>query len=79
LSRYYDSGNGPCPEVEPGHYDEIIQPWLAQARPENPDLPLTPFHFLNEYRFCGRYAGLQADGLSLDGFFKHDRHARIRP
>ncbi len=31
LSRYYDSGSGPCPEVEPGHYDEQIQPWLAQV------------------------------------------------
>src|SRR5690606_33946143 len=31
LSRYYDSGEGPCPEVEPGHYDEKIAPWLAQA------------------------------------------------
>ena len=36
LSRYYDSGSGPCPEVEPGHYDEQIQPWLAQVKPENP-------------------------------------------
>jgi alpha,alpha-trehalase len=34
LSRYYDTGNGPCPEVEPGHYDEQIQPWLAQAARE---------------------------------------------
>jgi len=31
LSRYYDEGDGPCPEVEPGHYDERIQPWLAKA------------------------------------------------
>jgi alpha,alpha-trehalase len=23
LSRYFDTGTGPCPEVEPGHYDEI--------------------------------------------------------
>ena len=31
LNRYYDSGRGPCPEVEPGHYDEKIEPWLVQA------------------------------------------------
>ena len=31
LSRYYDEGNGPCPEVEPGHYDEPLQPWLART------------------------------------------------
>jgi alpha,alpha-trehalase len=31
LSRYYDTGSGPCPEVEPGHYDEQIQPWLTQV------------------------------------------------
>jgi alpha,alpha-trehalase len=31
LSRYWDGGHGPCPEVEPGHYDEMNAPWLAQA------------------------------------------------
>lgn len=76
LSRYYDSGNGPCPEVEPGHYDEPISPWLAQAKLENPDGPLTPFRFLNEYLYCGQFADLKVDGLTLDQFFKHDRAAR---
>ena len=76
LSRYYDSGNGPCPEVEPGHYDEKIQPWLAQVKPENPDLPLTPFRFLNEYLYAGKYADLKADGMTLEQFFKHDRAVR---
>ena len=76
LSRYYDEGSGPCPEVEPGHYDEKIQPWLAQVKPENPDVPLTPFRFLNEYLYCGKYADLKADGLTLDAFFKHDRAVR---
>ncbi len=76
LSRYYDSGNGPCPEVEPGHYDEKIQPWLAQVKPENPDTPLTPFRFLNEYLYAGKYADLKADGITLDQFFKHDRAVR---
>jgi len=76
LSRYFDSGNGPCPEVEPGHYDEKIQPWLAQVKPENPDVPLTPFRFLNEYLYAGKYADLKADGMTLDQFFKHDRAVR---
>ncbi len=76
LSRYYDSGNGPCPEVEPGHYDEQIQPWMAQVKPENADLPLTPYRFLNEYLYCGKYADLKVDGMTLDEFFKHDRAVR---
>ena len=76
LSRYYDSGNGPCPEVEPGHYDEQIMPWLAQVKPQNPDLPLTPYRFLNKYLYCGEFADLKVDGLTLDQFFKHDRAER---
>jgi alpha,alpha-trehalase len=76
LSRYYDSGNGPCPEVEPGHYDEKIQPWLAQVKLETPDTPLTPFRFLNEYLYAGKHADLKADGQTLDAFFKHDRALR---
>jgi alpha,alpha-trehalase len=76
LSRYYDEGDGPCPEVEPGHYDEQIQPWLAQIKPANPDVPLTPYRFLNEYLYCNQYAGLMADGLTLHEFFKHDRAVR---
>jgi alpha,alpha-trehalase len=24
LSRYFDTGSGPCPEVEPGHYDAVF-------------------------------------------------------
>jgi alpha,alpha-trehalase len=76
LSRYYDTGKGPCPEVEPGHYDEPIQPWVTQVVPENPDLPLTAYRFLNEYLYCGKYADLKANGLTLDAFFKHDRAVR---
>jgi alpha,alpha-trehalase len=76
LSRYYDEGEGPCPEVEPGHYDERLQPWLAQIRPDPPDLPLTPYRFLNEYLFCGRYSGLLAEGRTLREYFKHDRAER---
>jgi alpha,alpha-trehalase len=73
LSRYYDSGSGPCPEVEPGHYDKPVQPWLMQA---NSSTPLTAFHFLNEFLYCGRFADLKADGMTLDEFFKNDRAVR---
>jgi alpha,alpha-trehalase len=76
LSRYYDSGNGPCPEVEPGHYDEQIQPWLTQVKSKKDDMPLTPFRFLNKYLYCGQYADLKVDGLTLDEFFKNDRAVR---
>jgi alpha,alpha-trehalase len=76
LSRYDDEGDGPCPEVEPGHYDGKIQPWLAQVRPANPDLALTPYRFLNEYLYGGQYADLKVDGMTLDQFFKHDRAVR---
>ncbi len=76
LSRYDDSGDGPCPEVEPGHYDEQMQPWIAQAKPENPDLPLTPYRFLNEYLYCNQYQDLKVNGLTLTQYFKHDRAVR---
>jgi alpha,alpha-trehalase len=76
LSRYYDSGDGPCPEVEPGHYDEKIQPWLQQVKPENPGLPFSSFRFLNEYLYAGKFKDLPADGLTLDAFFKNDRAVR---
>ncbi|HEV2694685.1 MAG TPA: trehalase family glycosidase, partial [Verrucomicrobiae bacterium] len=76
LSRYYDSGSGPCPETEPGQYDEKVRPWLEQVKPENPGVALTAFRFLNEYLYAGKYADLKADGLTLDAFFKHDRAER---
>ena len=59
LSRYYDSGSGPCPEVEPGHYEEKILPWLTQVPPENPDVPLTAFRFLNEYLYANKHRELR--------------------
>lgn len=76
LSRYYDSGSGPCPEVEPGHYDEKLEPWLAQVSRENSNASLTPFQFLNQYLYCGRFADLKANGMTLDEFFKSDRAVR---
>ncbi len=75
LSRYYDSGDGPCPEVEPGHYDEKILPWLSQVKDDSTET-LTPLKFLNRYLYCDEFRDLQADGLTLQKFFKHDRAVR---
>ncbi|MGH8023457.1 MAG: trehalase family glycosidase, partial [Limisphaerales bacterium] len=75
LSRYYDSGRGPCPEVEPGHYDEQIEPWLIQANSQG-KLPLTPYRFLNQFLYCGRYSDLIANGMTLNEFFENDRAMR---
>ena len=76
LSRYWGAGIGPCPEVEPGHYDEKIMPWLSQVMSSDPDAPMTPYRFLNEYLFCGKYQELSAGGLTLNAFFKNDRAVR---
>ncbi len=75
LNRYYDSGDGPCPEVEPGHYDEQIAPWLAQANSQS-ELPLTPYRFLNVYLDCGDFSNLTVNGMTLGEFFKQDRAVR---
>ncbi len=90
LSRYCGSGLGPCPEVQPGGYDEQIEPWLAQvnaersltspsdtlSHPMGRGEGLTPFRFLNQYLYCGDYADLKADGQTLGEFFKNDRAVR---
>jgi alpha,alpha-trehalase len=85
LSRYHGSGSGPCPEVQPGGYDEQIQPWLAQVNKSastlqrfnaSTSLPVTPFRFLNEYLYCGQFADLKADGMTLNQFFINDRAVR---
>ncbi|HKI68620.1 MAG TPA: trehalase family glycosidase, partial [Verrucomicrobiae bacterium] len=70
LNRYYGSGIGPCPEVEPGHYDEKIQPWLTEANARqavstferlnvSTNWPLTPYRFLKEFAYCRRFSDLK--------------------
>jgi alpha,alpha-trehalase len=76
LSRYHGSGTGPCPEVQPGGYDEQIQPWLSLANSHHAGAPLTAFRFLNEYLYCGEFADLKADGMTLSQFFINDRAVR---
>lgn len=80
LNRYDGMGSGPCPEVEPGHYDQKIEPWMAKALAggdaETARNEMTPYRFLNEYLYCGRYASVSVHGLTLDAFFKNDRALR---
>ena len=75
LNRYYDAGDGPCPEVQTGAYDDQIVPWLAQANLQT-DMPLTSFRFLNEYLYCGDFSNLTVNGITLAEFFKQDRAMR---
>jgi alpha,alpha-trehalase len=75
LNRFYDSGSGPCSEVEVGHYDEKIEPWLVQVN-SRAGLLMTPYRFLNEYVCCGEFSKLTVDGMTLDEFFKNDRAMR---
>lgn len=63
LSRYSDDGRGPCPEVEPGHYDAILRPYARKAG-------LTPARYLKEYS-TGR-----VKEPALDAFFANDRAVR---
>lgn len=63
LSRYYGEGIGPCPEVEPGHYDAILNPYAKK-------LGLKPDQYLEDYK-KGKIREPE-----LDRFFVHDRAVR---
>lgn len=63
LSRYYGTGIGMPPEVEPGHFDSILEPFAKKH-----NLPLSEFE--NLYK-----QGLIKEP-ELDEFFIHDRAVR---
>ncbi len=63
LSRYFDSGYGVPPEVEPGHFDAIFRKIAAHRG-------LTPQRLEQEYR-AGRIKVPE-----LDEYFVHDRSMR---
>ncbi len=63
LSRYYGSGSGPPPEVEPGHFDAVFCPYAER-------------HNLNVAAFVPRYLAGEIRQPELDRFFVHDRCVR---
>jgi alpha,alpha-trehalase len=63
LSRYYGSGLGIPPEVEPGHYDSILGPFAQKH-----NLPLFEFEKLYKQGLINE--------PELDTFFVHDRAMR---
>lgn len=63
LSRYYDSGYGAPPEVEPGHFDVVYEPYAKK--------------FGMEIRaFESAYQSGQVKVPELDAYFVHDRCMR---
>ena len=63
LSRYHDSGYGPPPEVEPGHFDVVYQ---ACARK----------HGMTVRDFESAYRSGTIEVPELDAYFVHDRAMR---
>ncbi|MBF0547917.1 MAG: trehalase [Candidatus Riflebacteria bacterium] len=63
LSRYLDEGTGPCPEVEPGHFDYIFQIF---ARLYDMDPKVFEVKYRKKLIFVP----------ALDLFFIHDRSMR---
>jgi alpha,alpha-trehalase len=63
LSRYDDEGRGPCPEVEPGHYDPVLRPYAEKAG-------------LSPARYLAAYDSGTIVNPALDAFFLQDRAER---
>lgn len=63
LSRYFDSGHGPPPEVEPGHFEKVFERYAARHG-------MLPKVFEKAYR-SGRI-----EDPNLDAYFVHDRAMR---
>ena len=63
LSRYFDTGKGPPPEVEPGAYDAIYAPFAQKAG-------------MDVRSFERAYREGRVSSPDLDAFFVHDRAMR---
>ncbi len=63
LSRYFGSGLGPPPEVEPGHFDAIYRPYAVSRG-------------MDLKEFERKYQANALDIPELDRFFVHDRCVR---
>ena len=74
LSRYFDEGTGPCPEVEPGHYNDVLTPYVGRQpfadskTPEDLYKKLTAAYDANpKFRYPDKH---------LEDFFIQDRAER---
>ena len=63
LSRYFDSGYGPPPEVEPGHFDAVFSIYAKR-------------HNMELKRFEQAYRSGEITVPELDTYFIHDRCMR---
>lgn len=63
LSRYFDTGKGPPPEVEPGHFDVIFKPYAEK-------------HKMDVKEFEEAYRLGKFHVSELDSYFVHDRSMR---
>ena len=63
LSRYFDTGYGPPPETEPGHFDPIYAPFARNLG-------------MNVREFEQAYLAGRVKVAELDTFFVHDRAMR---
>jgi len=63
LSRYFGTGHGPPPEVEPGHFDPVYSKYSKE-------------YSLDVQTFEQRYKEGTIRSPELDRFFVHDRAAR---
>ncbi len=63
LSRYYDAGTGPPPEVEPGHFDPVYAEYAGRSGMSVRD-------------FERGYTSGKLQVPELDSFFVHDRAMR---
>jgi alpha,alpha-trehalase len=63
LSRYFDSGSGPSPEVEPGHFDAVFRMYARK-------------HTMDVRTFEQAYRTGQIKVPELDEYFVHDRCMR---
>ncbi|GJQ20309.1 MAG: hypothetical protein HBSIN02_06640 [Bacteroidia bacterium] len=63
LQRYFDSGIGPPPEVEPGHFDPVFRLFAER-------------HGMDAREFERRYRAGTIQDEELDRYFVHDRCMR---
>ncbi|HTP13701.1 MAG TPA: trehalase family glycosidase [Bacteroidota bacterium] len=63
LSRYFDTGTGPCPEVEPGHYDEVYAKYAKK-------------YGMDIRSFEQAYRSGRVNVPELDAYFVNDRAMR---